>query len=398
MNWVDVLVIVLALLAAISGARQGIVIALPALVGVVGGAILGIRIAPLIVDLFQNPAAKVAFAVAVVVFLVALGETLGVWAGRRIKHAVKSRVNTSKLSGIDQTLGAIVQALVVFVVAWLIAVPLTAVASMPGLAKAINSSAVLGAVDRAMPAAAEGLPADLRKLLDVSGFPSIVDPFQQTQINEVAPPDPSLPSSAVAAQLRGSVLKIRGTAPSCSRALEGSGFVVAPQRVMTNAHVVAGTDETAVETPQGRLPARVVYFDPEVDIAVLAVPRLQAQPLTIAPTPGKAGDSTIVLGYPLDGPYTATAGRIRNEITLQGPDIYDSRTVRRDVFTVRAQVRSGNSGGPMVNPQGEVVGVVFGASVQDPDTGFTLTVKQVRSAIDAAPSLSAQVGTGACAA
>ncbi|MTD55950.1 MarP family serine protease [Amycolatopsis pithecellobii] len=398
MNWVDVLVIVLALLAAISGARQGIVIALPALVGVIGGAILGIRLAPLIVDLFQNPAAKVAFAVAVVVFLVALGETLGVWVGRRIKHAIKSRVNTDKLSGIDQTLGAIVQAVVVFVVAWLIAVPLTGVAALPGLAKAINNSAVLGAVDKAMPAAAEGLPADLRKLLDASGFPSIVDPFQKTQINEIAPPDATLQNSGIVQQLRGSVLKIRGTASSCSRALEGSGFVVAPQRVMTNAHVVAGTDETAVETSQGRLPARVVYFDPEVDVAVLAVPRLQAAPLTIAPSPAKAGDSAIVLGYPLDGPYTATAGRIRNEITLQGPDIYDSRTVRRDVFTVRAQVRSGNSGGPLVSPDGDVIGVVFGASVEDADTGFTLTTKQVNPVIEAAPTLSARVSTGSCAA
>ena len=398
MNWVDVLVIVLALLAAISGARQGVVIALPALVGVIAGAVLGIRLAPLVVELFENPAMKVAFAVATVVFLVALGETLGVWLGRRFKYAVKKRFNTEKLTGIDQTFGAIVQGVVVFVVAWLIAVPLTGVAALPGLARAINNSAVLGAVDKAMPAAAEGLPADLRKLLDVSGFPSIVDPFQKTQINETAPPDTSLQNSAVVQQLRGSVLKIRGTASSCSRALEGSGFVVAPQRVVTNAHVVAGTDETAVETSQGRLPARVVYFDPEVDIAVLAVPRLQASPLPMTSTPGRSGDSAIVLGYPLDGPYTATAARIRNQITLQGPDIYDSRTVRRDVFTVRAQVRSGNSGGPLVNPEGQVVGVVFGASVQDADTGFTLTEKQVQPVIDAAPTLSARVSTGSCAA
>ncbi|WAL66057.1 MarP family serine protease [Amycolatopsis cynarae] len=398
MNWVDVLVIVLALLAAVSGARQGVVIALPALIGVIAGAVGGIRLAPLVVELFANPAAKVAVAVAVVVFLVALGETLGVWVGRRVKLAVKKRFNTDKLTGIDQTLGAVVQGLVVLVVAWLIAVPLTGVAALPGLAKAINNSAVLGAVDKAMPPAAEGLPADLRKLLDASGFPSIVDPFQRTEINEIAPPDGTLQSSAVVQQLHGSVLKIRGTASSCSRALEGSGFVVAPQRVVTNAHVVAGTDQTAVETSQGRLPARVVYFDPEVDIAVLAVPRLQATPLTIAETPGRAGDSAIVLGYPLDGPYTATPARIRNQITLQGPDIYDSRTVRRDVFTVRAQVRSGNSGGPLVNPDGQVVGVVFGASVEDSETGFTLTAKQVNSVIEEAPSLSARVSTGSCAA
>ncbi|MGW4592137.1 MarP family serine protease [Amycolatopsis thermoflava] len=398
MNWVDVLVILLALVAAVSGARQGVVIALPALVGVIGGAILGIRIAPWVVELFENPAAKVAFAVATVVFLVALGETLGVWLGRRFKYAVKRRFNTDKLTGIDQTLGAIVQAVVVFVVAWLIAVPLTGVAALPGLARAINNSTVLGTVDKAMPPAAEGLPSELRKLLDVSGFPSIVDPFQKTQINDTAPPDTTLQDSAVVQQLRGSVLKIRGTAESCSRTLEGSGFVIAPQRVMTNAHVVAGTETTAVETSAGRLPARVVYFDPEVDVAVLAVPRLDATPLRLAPEAARAGDSAIVLGYPLDGPYRATPARIRNQITLQGPDIYDSRTVRRDVYTVRAQVRSGNSGGPLVDPQGQVVGVVFGASVEDADTGFTLTGNQVRPVIESAPSLSARVSTGACAA
>lgn len=398
MNWVDVLVIALALLAAISGARQGVVIALPALVGVMAGAIGGIRLAPLVVGLFDNAAAKVAFAVATVVFLVALGETFGVWAGRRFKLAVKKRFNTDKLTGIDHTLGAIVQAAVVLLVAWLIAVPLTGVAALPALAKAINSSAVLGGVDKVMPPAAASLPSDLRKLLDVSGFPSIVDPFQQTEINEVAPPDVALQSSAVVQQLRGSVLKIRGTASSCSRALEGSGFVVAPQRVVTNAHVVAGTDETSVETSQGRLSARVVYFDPEVDIAVLAVPRLQAVPLTLAADPASSGDSAIVLGYPLDGPYTATAARIRNEITLQGPDIYDSSTVRRDVFTIRAQVRSGNSGGPLVDPAGRVIGVVFGASVEDTDTGFTLTDKEVRSVVEGASAMSTRVSTGSCAA
>lgn len=398
MNWVDLLVIVLALLAAISGARQGVVIALPALLGVAIGAIAGIRLAPLVVDLFANPAAKVACAVATLVFLVALGETLGVWAGRRFKAAVKGRFNTQKLSGIDQTLGAILQGAVVLLVAWLIAVPLTGVAALPGLARAINNSTILGAVDKAVPASAESLPADLRKLLDVSGFPSIVDPFQKTEITDTAPPDMALQHSAVVQQLHSSVLKIRGTASSCSRALEGTGFVIAPQRVMTNAHVVAGTDETSVETSQGRLSARVVYFDPEVDLAVLAVPRLHASPLALATDPAKSGDSAIVLGYPLDGPYTATAARIRNEITLQGPDIYDAHTVRRDVFTIRAQVRSGNSGGPLVDPSGAVIGVVFGASVEDADTGFTLTAKQVRSVVQDAATLSARVSTGSCAA
>lgn len=392
MNWVDVLVVLLAVFAAVSGARQGVVVALPAFLGVLAGAILGIRVAPFVVDLFEHPAAKVAFAVATVVFLVALGETFGVWIGRTIKE----RISSPHLHGVDNALGAVVQGMVVFVVAWLIALPLTSVSGLPGLAAAINKSIVLGKVDDVMPVQAQRLPNDLRRLLDASGFPSFEAPFQRAPSPEVAPPDKGLQAADTVRQVRPSVLKVRGDAPSCSRALEGSGFVIAPQRVMTNAHVVAGTERVAVESNGELLPGRVVYFDPSSDVAVLAIPELTAQPLSFAPADGQGGDSAIVLGYPLDGPYTATAARIRQRINLQGPDIYDSRTVTRDVFTVRGTVRSGNSGGPMIDPSGRVLGVVFGASVQDPDTGFTLTADEVAPEVREAPNMSNEVGTGPC--
>ncbi|MFC4002581.1 MarP family serine protease [Prauserella oleivorans] len=392
MNWVDVLVVLLALAAAVSGARQGVLIALPAFLGVIAGAVVGIQVAPLVVDFFEHPAARVAFAVGTVVFLVALGETLGVWAGSKLR----SRIRSPKLSGVDSTFGAIVQGAVVFVVAWLIALPLTSVAALPGLARAINDSTVLGGVNEVMPDAAQGLPGDLRQLLDASGFPSIVDPFQQAPVREIGPPDTSLQNSTVVQDLHSSVLKIRGMAPSCSRSLEGSGFVVAPERVMTNAHVVAGTEEVAVETPEGREDARVVYYDPRTDLAILAVPGLSATPLDLRERSAQEGDDAIALGYPLDGPYTASPLRVRQRINLRGPDIYDASTVQRDVFTVRGEVRSGNSGGPMVDPEGNVVGVVFGASVEDPETGFVLTADEVRDEYEAAPGFGAEVSTGQC--
>jgi S1-C subfamily serine protease len=328
------------------------------------------------------------------VFLVALGETVGVWLGNKLK----GRISSPRASGVDSTLGAVVQGIVVFVVAWLIALPLTSVAALPGLAREINNSVVLGGVNSMMPEAARGLPSDLRTLLDESGFPSIVDPFQGTPVREIKPPDPALQNSEVVQRLHGSVLKIRGVAPSCSRSLEGSGFVVAPERVMTNAHVVAGTSDVAVETDAGRQSARVVYFDPETDIAILAVPGLDAPPLQLDPRSAMAGDDAIALGYPLDGPYTAAPSRIRERITLRGPDIYDARTVERDVFTLRGEVRSGNSGGPLVDPEGDVVGVVFGASVEDPETGFALTADEVADEVRRAPSLTGAIGTGTCTA
>ncbi|GAA3559460.1 MarP family serine protease [Amycolatopsis ultiminotia] len=393
MNWVDVVVLLLAVMAAVSGAFQGVIVALPALVGVALGAVAGVQLAPFVIELFDDPVAKVAFAFAVVVFLIVLGETLGVWVGRKLRN----KISPDRLSGIDKTLGAIVQAAAVFVVAWLVANPLTTVSAIPGLAKSINASTVLGKVNDLMPAQAQGLPSELRKLLDASGFPSALAPFEKAPAVDTPPPNTSLDVSAVARRVHPSVVKIRGNAPSCSRSLEGSGFVVAPQRVMTNAHVVAGTDEVGIESSSGDYRARVVYFDPEVDIAVLAVPGLRAPALPFASGTAKAGDDAVVLGYPLDGPYTSTPARIRGRINLRGPDIYDANTVQRDVFTVRGTVRSGNSGGPMITPDGDVIGVVFGAAVEDQDTGFTLTAEQVRAEVDAAPSQTSNVGTGACA-
>ena len=394
MNWVDLLVLGLAAIAAVSGARQGMVVALPAFVGVLVGLILGTQIAPLLVSQFENVVTKVVFAVGVVVLLVALGETIGVYIGRTIK----ARVNASPLRGADNALGAIVQGLVVFVVAWMIALPLTSVVGLPDLTSSLKQSVILGKVDQTMPQAARVLSGDLQKLFDVSGFPQAMDPFNRTPLKDVEPPNSQLADSPVAKRLQASVLKVRGRAPSCSRALEGTGFVIAPERVMTNAHVVAGTNEVTVEVGRGQFDATVVSYDPRTDIAVLAVPDLEATPLQFRSDEVQPGEDGIVLGYPLDGPYKSSPARVRERIPLlRGPDIYDAQTVTRDVYTVRAEVRSGNSGGPLVDPNGRVMGVVFGAAVDDPETGFVLTAQQVQAMVQKAPTLTKRASTQGCA-
>jgi S1-C subfamily serine protease len=396
MSWVDLIVIALALVAGVSGWRHGMAVALLSFVGVLGGAIIGVRLAPVLAAGVDNPSTRIVLSVAVVVLLVALGETTGVYFGRRIRD----RIRGDRTLQIDSTLGSVLQAITVVVAAWLVALPLAS-ASFPALASGVRSSEVLGAVDSVMPAAAKELPGELRQLLNSSGFPDVTNPFSETPITQVGPPDVALAKSAVVTDVADSVLKIRGRAPSCSRQLEGSGFVIGPQLVMTNAHVVAGTDETAVEiTRKGKpveLDASVVLYDPAVDVAVLRVPKLDADPLQFDNTVGQPGQDSIVLGYPLDGPYTATPGKIRQQINLKGPDIYESGEVTRDVYTIRAVVRSGNSGGPMIDPDGKVAGVVFGAALDDQETGFVLTVAQVAPAVQAAPNLTKKVDTGSCA-
>ena len=392
MNWVDLLVVLLALLAAVSGARSGLVTALLSFVGVFVGAVVGLKVAPLLLDTLDSPVARLAFGVGIVVLLVAFGETFGMWAGRELRD----RITSPRIAGVDNALGSVLQFIAVLVVAWLVALPFTSATALPGLAAALSRSQVLGAVNSVMPPQARALPNDLRQMLGMSGFPEALEPFSETPVAEIAPPDPALAGSEVVRNAQLSVVKIRGRATSCARALEGTGFVVAPHRVMTNAHVVAGTDRVAIEIGRGDFEAEVVMYKPDVDLAILAVPDLDAEAMTFASQSAHPGNDTIALGYPLDGPYTASAGRVRERIRLRGPDIYDNATVVRDVYTVRGRVQSGNSGGPLINPQGDVVGVVFGAAVDDPETGFALTADEVADEVEAAPRLDTPVPTGNC--
>jgi S1-C subfamily serine protease len=398
MSWVDIVVVLLAIAAAISGWRHGLAVAALSFLGVIGGALLGLKIAPLVVGLFEGDTSRVVVSVLIVIALVALGETLGVYLGR----ALRDRMRLNAVRTVDSTFGSVLQAITALVVAWLIALPL-ATSSNVALSSALKNSSVLSTVDSVMPTPVRALPNELRSMFDASGFPDVLSPFSSTPVAEVPAPSPELVKDPIVARARASVLKIRGRAPSCSRALEGTGFVIGNERVMTNAHVVAGTSEVSVEVPKSgggsqTEAARVVYYDEQVDIAVLAVPGLQARPLPFNFSGAQTGDNAVALGYPLDGPFSSSPAKVRQRIQLRGPDIYESSTVTRDVYTIRGTVRSGNSGGPLVNPQGQVIGVVFGAAVDQGDTGFVLTADQVRAALNAAPTSTGRVSTGSCAA
>lgn len=191
------------------------------------------------------------------------------------------------------------------------------------------------------------------------------------------------------------MVKIRGVAPGCQKVLEGTGFVVSPNRVMSNAHVVAGSESVTVEVDGQTYDAFVVSYDPNADISILDVPDLPAAPLPFVDELAPPGTDAIVMGYPGGGDFTATPARIRETIELNGPDIYRKTTVTREVYTIRGTVRQGNSGGPMINRGGKVLGVVFGAAVDDADTGFVLTSDEVAHQL-AKVGNTARVPTGVC--
>jgi S1-C subfamily serine protease len=191
---------------------------------------------------------------------------------------------------------------------------------------------------------------------------------------------------------------VQGVALSCQRSIEGSGFVISPEHILTNAHVVAGVNshQTVTTSSGASFSATVVYYDPQVDVAVLFVPGLNLPTLHFAGA-ANPGDNAVVAGYPLDATslhlVPARIGGIQN---VQGPNIYQTSTVIRQIYEIRALVESGNSGGPLLSPQGTVDGVVFAAAVGVSDTGFALTAAEVSADASAGQQLTAPVSTGAC--
>lgn len=390
-QWLDLALFALAAAAAISGWINGAAASGFALLGVGIGATSGLLVAPHLVREIDAPVGRLMAGLAVVAVMVTIGQIAGVTIGR----AARRYLNGTGVRLVDSTLGAGFQAAAVLLVAWLVAIPVAAQEG-PGLGKTVRGSTVLAKIDEVAPDQLHKIPAAFTSVLGTTGFPDILGPFGTTPMQEVPPPDPVLAGSEVVNAVRPSVLKIFGRAESCSRALEGSGFVAAPGLVMTNAHVVAGTDSVRVETVDGELDAQVVVYDSGVDIAVLRVPGLQAAPLPFAPERARTGDDAIVVGFPGNGPYRPDAARIRERVTLRGPDIYREQTVEREVYILRGTVREGNSGGPLLTPDGQVVGVVFGAAMDTADTGYALTVEQVLPQLEAAVDADGAVSTGNC--
>ncbi|HZU49598.1 MAG TPA: acid resistance serine protease MarP [Mycobacterium sp.] len=390
-QWLDIAVLAVAFIAAVSGWRSGALGSLLSFVGVMLGAVAGVLLAPHIVTHISAPRAKLFAALFLILALVVVGEVAGVVLGRAVRGAIRSR----SIRFFDSVVGVALQLVVVLVAAWLLATPLTQSKDQPALAAAVRGSRVLAQVNQVAPNWLKTVPKRMSSLLNTSGLPAVLEPFSRTPVVAVATPDAALTNNPVVAATQPSVVKVRAIAPSCQKVLEGSGFVLSPQRVMTNAHVVAGANNVTVAASGTPYDATVVSYDPSVDIAILAVPNLPAGPLAFADGPAKTGTDAVVMGYPGGGDFVPTPARIREIIELSGPDIYRNATVTREVYTIRANVEQGNSGGPLIDLNGNVLGVVFGAAVDDPDTGFVLTAKEVAGQLARIGDTQA-VGTGAC--
>ncbi|HSP37841.1 MAG TPA: MarP family serine protease [Frankiaceae bacterium] len=386
----DGVLLIAVVLFGVSGYRQGFVIGALSFIGFLGGAVLGAKLAPTIAGLFGQGDKSPLLGI-VVVFL---GACLGQLAAAGIAASIRQRIRWHSAQTADAVAGAVVSGISVLLVAWLVA---SAVNRSPfeTLRRQVRNSAIIVSVDSLVPGLVRDWFDNFLRLVEEQGFPQVFAGLAGENIVPVQPPDPALANSAAVRTAQPSVLKIRGNA-SCGKQVEGSGFVFAPQHIMTNAHVVAGVSSPRVELGNSSLAARVVVFDPDRDVAVLYVPDLQRPALRFAQQGAPDGAGAIVMGYPEDGPFSARSARVRNRLSARGSDIYSQKDVTRDIYGVRSIVRPGNSGGPLLTTDGSVYGVVFAAASDDPETGYALTAAEVTKDAQAGRAATQRVSTQDC--
>ena len=373
----DLILIVIVAAFAVSGYRQGFIVGVLSFFGFVGGALLGAEFGPSISRALVG--GQTQQDVIAVVLLVSFA-VLGQFIASTIGAAMRSTVTWRSATLLDSVGGAVVSVVSVLLIAWVVGSVLNG-SPFPVVDQQVNNSIALQTLDKFMPSPAKTMFSDFRRLLaSNSTYAEVFSGIGAERILAIPAPDPGVLDSAGVRAAQSRVVRVQGLAPSCQRSIEGSGFVISPDHILTNAHVVAGvTQRQTVTTPGGQtLPATVVFYDPQVDVAVLYVPGLNLAPLQLAAQQASPGGDATVAGYPLDAAtLNVVPARIGGVQDAQGPNIYQTGTVTRQIYEIRAVVESGNSGGPLLSPDGTVDGVVFAAAVGVSDTGFALTAAQV---------------------
>ena len=394
MNIVDWVLIGVLIVFAWAGWRKGFVAGLLSFVGFIGGGLLAAFLLPdVIVEHTDSGFIRVAVLAIAIVVCAIFGQLVTSYVGRRLRGGLTWR--PARL--VDSLAGAALNVLAVAIVGWIV---VSAVAYLPEstVTTSVRQSPVLIGLDKLVPDIARNTFTNLRDAVSATAVPRVFSGLAEFTGPDVETPDEQSAKAGGVQSARASVVQVSGDAKACLSEISGSGFVVAAGYVLTNAHVVAGVSEPRVQVAgQGEyLAAKVVAFDPKLDVAVLLVPKLLAAPLPLTDNLAASGDPVVALGFPGGGDFTATPARIRAVITARGDDIYGQAGVERELYAFRGQLRPGNSGGPLLRPNGEVVGMVFGAGVGDSKTGYAITAPQLATAIKAAVKRTDDVSTGPC--
>ena len=382
----DVVLVVLLVASLGAGYRSGLIGSISGLLGLVAGAVAAYFVVPLVPTWVPAAEWRTAASIAAALVLVVVGLTVGEAIGLALR-----RRTPRKLRGIDRLFGAVIGVAAAAAVMSMVAFSVGAL-GIPLLTSAIASSGVVRTIDSVTPDPVKSFLAELRSTVVDDGLPLIADAFggQSPTLPEAQLDNAALDTAAA------SVLRITGNAVACGQSQSGSGFVIAPERVMTNAHVVAGVTEAVVEVPgAGALTGRIVYFDPVDDLAIIAVPGLAAAPLTLQGD--LAVDSEgVSLGYPFGGPFDSDPARVMSLGSVLVADIYGQSPTDRAVYTLAADVQQGESGGPLLSADGRVAGVIFAKAANTANVGYALAMSEVTPVVEQATGLTGAVSSGTC--
>ena len=389
--WLDLLVVALVAVSIWRGWRRGLLATTATVLGLVFGSIVGSRVAAWLIDVLELPGVtRVPVSVAIVVSSAVTVSSVSGFLGQQVRR----RLTWKPAAWLDSVGGVALDVGAVLVVIWMVAATVSVVPT--SLARDIRQSRAIQAVDALMPDFMDAALAQLVKVLDNTGAPRVffsfggVRDWDETPIDSAIRRDPDVLAAAK------SIVRISGDAAGCSGVVVGSGFVFAPNRVMTNAHVVSGMSSAQVRDTAGRVrDARVVYFDPRVDVAVLKVDTSGWPVLDISDEPAR-GQLAAAIGYPGGGPQMLAPAVVAEVFKARGSDIYGGGAVTRRVIAMHADIRQGDSGGALVDARGAVRGVVFAVSQDEPMLGYALTPADVAQAATVGRAAVASVTTGRC--
>ena len=383
------LILILALLSyLVYGLRNGFLVTAGGIAGFAAGAVAAFFAVPLVSGFVEDSGWRLTAIVAAAVVLVVLGHGLGTMVGRQIRGAMRIR----PLRAADRVVGGAANVVVSALVMSMLAFSISSL-GVPLVSQQLAESKVIRFIDGLTPTPVKATMAQLRSAVIGNGIPTLIEGLEQGPVVPVPNASTDTPALNRAAE---SVLRIAGTAYECGQNQTGTGFVVSEDRVVTNAHVVAGVSQPVVELPDGgAMPGRVVYFDTKHDLAVLAVEDLPSQPLPLS-TDLPGGSPAAFAGYPHGGPFQSKPATVQDITTVLVPDIYGSNPTPEEIYRLAGDVQPGNSGGPLLTTDGQVAGVIFAKATSDTDMGFAITMDDLNPVAAQAPALTSPVSSGQC--
>jgi len=387
---VDIILTLLLIGAIFRGREAGLVRQACSAVGFIGGLFLGAALQPHLVNNADTTMSRAMLSIAITMGSALLCLSIGEFLGATLKQRLHGLLHINK---IDAALGGVAGGLTLIIGVWLVAPAVSSYPS-PGLQRAMSQSSFVSTITRSLPSAPQFI-ARIGNLVNPNGFPDVFAGLEPRPSQSDAPL-PSLGDLQPAVEkARYSVVKLEGR--GCGGIVEGSGFVAADGYIITNAHVIAGVARPTVIDNNGRHGATAVWFDLNLDVAVLKVKDLVGPPLKTNSAVVANGTPGVVLGYPGGGDFTADPANVLDEFVATGRNIYGNNTTRRHVYELKATIIPGNSGGPVINKNGEVIGLVFAQSTAYKQVGYALTIKQVMDDFKQAVAQNRPVSTSSCA-